>query len=121
MTYLTLKEEEIMNCFWDNGALFIKELLALYDPHKPHFNTLSTFVRILEDKGFLTHKVYGNTHQYAPLVSREQYSEQSLHGVVDKYFRQSYLHAVSSLVKSEKISLEELKALISEVENQHQP
>jgi predicted transcriptional regulator len=121
MTYLTQKEEEIMNRFWDNGALFIKELLALYDHPKPHFNTLSTFVRNLEDKGFLTHKAYGNTYQYLPLLSREQYSQQSLHGVVDKYFRQSYLHAVSSLVRTEKISLDELKALIHEVENQHQP
>jgi predicted transcriptional regulator len=120
MQKLTAREEELMRFFWENGALFIKEILAYYDEPKPHFNTLSTIARGLEEKGFLAHRVYGNTHQYYALVSREQYSEGTLRGVVSKYFHDSYLHAVSALVRSEKISIEELKALIHEVETKNQ-
>ena len=64
---ITAKEEEIMNHFWDKGALFVRELLDLYGEPKPHFNTLSTIVRGLEDKGLIAHKPYGNTYQYYAL------------------------------------------------------
>ena len=64
MKKLTRKEEEIMNLFWDKGAMFVKELLELYDEPKPHFNTLSTMVRTLEANGFVSHKAYGNSYQY---------------------------------------------------------
>ena len=93
MKGLTAKEEEIMGFFWEKGPLFVKEMLAFYEEPKPHFNTLSTIVRGLEDKGFLAHKT-----------------------VISKYFNNSYLSAVSSLVKEEDISLEDLKQLIAEVE-----
>jgi len=53
MKGLTAKEEEIMGFFWEKGPLFVKEMLAFYEEPKPHFNTLSTIVRGLEDKGFL--------------------------------------------------------------------
>ena len=118
MQKLTAKEEELMCFFWQKGSLFVKDILDFYDKPKPHFNTLSTIVRGLEDKGFLSHKTYGNTYQYYALITKEQYSQGTLKNVVSKYFGNSYLHAVSALVKSENISIEELKKLISEVENQ---
>lgn len=120
MQRLTAKEEEIMRHFWEHDAMFVKELLEFYDEPKPHFNTLSTIVRGLEEKGFLAHHTYGNTYQYYPVISEEAYSRGTLNGVISKYFDNSYLRAVSSLVKSESISLDELKALIREVENQHE-
>ena len=88
MKTLTAKEEEIMGYFWEKGPLFVKQLLEFYDEPRPHFNTLSTIVRGLEEKGFLHHEVFGNTYQYYAVVSRE-----------------------------EDISVEELKLLIREVEN----
>lgn len=69
MKGLTAKEEEIMGFFWEKGPLFVKEMLAFYEEPKPHFNTLSTIVRGLEDKGFLSHHTYGNTYQYYAVVS----------------------------------------------------
>lgn len=108
-----------MRFFWDKGALYIKDILTFYDEPKPHFNTLSTIVRGLEEKEFIAHNVYGNTHRYYPVVTEEQYSEGTLRGVISKYFNNSCLHAVSSLVRSEKISVEELKALIHEVETKN--
>lgn len=116
MSKLTKRESEIMNYFWDHGAMFVKELLALYPEPRPHVNTVSTIVRILEDKGFLTHKVYGNTHQYYPVVSRDEFSHQSLAGLVGQFFSGSYLNVVSTFVKEEKVSIDELRALVEKLE-----
>lgn len=116
MKGLTTKEEELMGFFWEKGPLFVKEMLAFYDEPKPHFNTLSTIVRGLEEKGFLGHRTYGNTYQYYAVVSEEAFRKGTLKNVISKYFNNSYLSAVSSLVKEEDISLDELKRLINEVE-----
>ena len=106
-----------MEFFWEKGPLFVKEIVALYDEPRPHFNTLSTFVRGLEEKGYVGHRVFGNTYQYYALVSREDFKKKTLKGIISKYFNNSYLGVVSSLVKEEDISLDELKELIREVEN----
>ncbi len=116
MKRLTVKEEEVMGYFWEKGPLFVRELLSFYDEPKPHFNTLSTVVRGLEEKGFVGHKVYGNTYQYYATVSRDDYRRGTLRGVISKYFDNSYLGVVSSLVQEEKISVDDLKELIKQVE-----
>ena len=116
MKRLTAKEEEAMGLFWEKGPLFVKEMLAFYADPKPHFNTLSTVVRGLEEKGFVAHKTFGNTYQYYATVTRDDYRRGTLRGVVSKYFDNSYLGVVSTLVQDEDISLEELKQLIKQVE-----
>ena len=63
MKTLTAKEEEIMGFFWEKGPMFVKQLVELYEEPRPHFNTLSTIVRGLEDKGYLSHTAFGNTYQ----------------------------------------------------------
>ena len=113
---LTAKEEEVMNFFWSNGAKFVKELLEYYDDPKPHFNTISTIVRGLEEKGFLSHKVYGNTHQYFYVISEDDFRNISLKNVINKYYSNSAMSAISSLVDDEAISLNELKDLIKLIE-----
>ena len=112
---LTKREEEIMNIFWKNEALYVKELIPFFDEPKPHINTLSTIVRGLEEKGYLAHTAYGNTYRYHAAISRSEHGKRSLREVVSNYFKNSYLNAVSSLVEDEKISPEELKALIEKV------
>lgn len=119
MKTLTNKEEEAMNHFWLHGPMFVKDMLDLYEDPKPHFNTLSTVVRGLEEKGYVGHKAYGTSYQYFPTVSREEFSKRTLKSVISKYFNNSYLGAVSSLVEEEDISLDELKKLIKEVENDY--
>ena len=116
MKKLTAKEEEVMKMFKKKGPMFIKEMLELYDDPKPHFNTISTIVRGLEEKGFVNHKTYGNTYQYYAVLSRNDFSTGTLKGIIKKYFNNSYLGAVSCLVKEESLSIEELKELIKEVE-----
>lgn len=116
MKRLTAKEEEIMGYFWKKGPMFVKQLLEYYEEPKPHFNTLSTIVRGLEEKGFLAHNTFGNTYQYYTAVSEAEYSKSTLKNVIAKYFNNSYLGVVSSLIKEEDISVDELRQLLDEVE-----
>ena len=116
MKKITTKEEEIMNIFWEKGELFVKQILELYPEPKPHYNTISTMVRTLEEKGFIGYKIFGNTYQYFPLISMEEYNRKNLRTMVTKYFGNSYKRVVSALIKEEDISLEELKEIIKEIE-----
>ena len=116
MKKLARREEEIMEFLWENGPMFVREIVALYDEPRPHFNTMSTVVRNLETLGYVGHNAYGCTYQYYAAVSRDEYRKMTLQGVVSKYFDNSYMRVVSSLVKEEQISLDELKELIRMVE-----
>jgi len=115
---LTKRESEIMNYFWAHGAMFVKDLLALFPEPRPHVNTISTMVRSLEEKGYLGHKAYGNTYQYYPAISESDYSKQSLAGMVRQFFSGSYLNVVSSFVRDDKVSIDELKALVEQLEKE---
>lgn len=116
---LTRREEELMRCFWERGPLFVRELVALSPDPKPHFNTLSTMVRALEAKGYVDHEAFGSTYRYFAVVSEEEFSRQTLGGVISKYFENSYMGAVSALIEQEKISVDELRELIGRIENQN--
>ena len=113
MKELTAKEEEIMNFFWQHGPLYVKEILEFYEDPRPHFNTVSTIVRGLEEKGYISHKSFGKTYQYYATVSAADMGVKSLKS---SYFKNSYLGVVSSLVKEENISVDELRRLLDEVE-----
>lgn len=120
MKKLTPKEEEILSCFWDKGPLFIRELLEMQEEPKPHYNTLSTIVRILEEKGYIGYKAYGNTYQYYALMSREEYRKKSLNNIVGKFFGNSYTTVVSSLIEDEELSVEELQEIIEQIKSRKQ-
>lgn len=112
---LTDKEEELMNIFWERGPLFVREIVELYPEPRPHFNTISTYVRALEVKGLLRHEAFGNTHRYEAAVSREEYGTSWLRSVVDRYFGSSLRATVSALCSAENISDEELRGLLDMV------
>lgn len=84
---------------------------------KPHYNTLSTIVRTLEEKGYIGYKVFGNTHQYYALISEDEYRKKTLKQVVDKYFDNSYTRVVSTLIEEEALTLDELQELIQQIKN----
>ncbi|MDH6313279.1 BlaI family penicillinase repressor [Parabacteroides sp. PFB2-10] len=117
MKKLTAKEEEILGYFWEKGPLFIRELLDMQAEPKPHYNTLSTMVRILEEKGYIGYKAYGNTYQYYALVTQEEYRNRSLKTLVNKYFGNSYTSVVSTLIEEEKLSVEELQDIIRQIKD----
>ena len=117
MKRLTSKEEEILGYFWAKGPLFVRELLDLQEEPKPHYNTLSSIVRTLEEKGYIGYKVFGNTHQYYALISEDEYRKKTLKQVVDKYFDNSYTRVVSTLIEEEALTLDELQELIQQIKN----
>lgn len=116
---LTEKESVIMNMLWDNGSMFIREMLELYPEPRPHFNTVSTFVRILEGKGYISHEVVGNSHRFYATVGKEDLRERSIADVIRNYFNNSYKTAVSALVEDEKLSVDDLKDIIRYIENKN--
>lgn len=118
MEKLTKKEEEIMNLFWDRGAMFVKDILELMPEPKPHFNTISTLVRGLEAKGFVGHKAYGNTYQYFAKIKRDEFGSRSIKNIIKEYFNNSIKSAVSALVDDGELSEDEIKELLKQVENQ---
>lgn len=115
MRQLTKKEEIIMDHFWKEGPMFIRDLRLLYPEPRPHFNTLSGQVRTLEMDGFVSHISYGPVFQYFANIQKEDYNSAILNGVVEKYFGKSYLKVVSLLVKDEKVSVEELETLLGDL------
>lgn len=113
---LTEKETPIMSLLWERGPMFVREIVAAYPEPRPHFNTISTQVRILEDKGFVGHNVVGVSYQYYAIAERGRFVERSLSELVSNFFNNSYKAAVSALVSDEKISVEELRQIIDMVE-----
>jgi BlaI family transcriptional regulator, penicillinase repressor len=116
MEKLTNKEEEIMHILWKLEKAFVKDVLAEINDDKPHYNTLSTIIRNLEDKGYVSYKAYGKTHQYYPIVSKEDYKKRFMTMAIDNYFNNSYKNVVSFFAKEEKISVEDLKEIIALIE-----
>jgi BlaI family penicillinase repressor len=117
MQKLTNKEEEIMHILWKLKKAFVKEVMAEITEEQPHYNTLSTIVRNLEEKGFVAHNAFGNTHQYYPSVSLEEYSKRFMNTAIDNYFNSSYKNMVSFFAKEEKITAEELREILAMIEN----
>lgn len=117
---ITEKELVLMQMLWDRGPLFVREMVELYAEPKPHFNTISTTVRILEEKGHVGHEVLGASHRYYAIAKKEDFRKKSLARLVSDYFNNSYKNAVSALVEEEKISLDELREIIDLVEKKSQ-
>lgn len=114
---LTNKEEEVMQVLWNMEAAFIKDMLPLFTEPKLHYNTLSTIIRNLEEKGYVAHKQFGNTYQYFPVISKQNYQNNFvLNKVVGGYFNNSYRDLVAYFAKEEKVSPDELREIIKMIE-----
>ncbi len=120
MEKLTAKEEEVLEFFWKRGPLYVREIIEMYDEPKPHFNTISTIVRTLEEKGYLGHTQHGKSYQYHAIVAEEDMGKKSLSSIVGRYFKNSYLRVVSSFVEDGNIPVEDLRRLLDEVEKSHE-
>ena len=120
MKKLTEREEELMEIIWNKGPMFVREIIEELPEPKPHFNTVSTFVRLLESKGFVTHTKFGSSYRYEAAVSRDDFSRSTLKDVVDRYFGSSLKASVSALFHEENMSDDELRTLIETVISQRQ-
>ncbi|WP_299778098.1 BlaI/MecI/CopY family transcriptional regulator [uncultured Formosa sp.] len=116
MKALTKAEEEIMQVLWQLTNANVKAIIDKLPEPKPAYNTVSTIVRILESKGFVDYEKQGKGHIYFPLVSKQDYSNQSLNTLVDNYFQGSFKSLVSFFVKKNDVSLNDLEAMMKEIE-----
>lgn len=112
MKGLTRAEEQIMLVLWDLGKGFVKEVLAQLPKPKPAYSTVSTIIRILVDKGFVGYKVYGNTYEYFPKISLEQYREAETRKLLEGYYEDSLGSLVSSFVEKKALDMEEADKII---------
>ena len=116
MQKLTNKEEEIMQILWKLKKAFVKDIMEEITEDKPHYNTLSTIVRNLEEKGYVSYTAYGKTHQYFPIVTIENYRKKFMNTAIDTYFNSSYKNLVSFFAEEEKISAAELREILDIIE-----
>lgn len=114
---LTKAEEQVMHALWQIGEGFLKDIVEALPAPQPHSNTVATLLKILMDKGFVTSQAVGRNNLYQPIMSKAQYSKQSLGSLVSSYFDGSYSSAVSFLVDQKKLSVQDLEMLLKELKN----
>ncbi|MDW7690946.1 BlaI/MecI/CopY family transcriptional regulator [Flammeovirgaceae bacterium SG7u.111] len=113
MRELTQAEEKVMQILWELKEAFVRDILEKFEgDKKPSYTTVSTVIRVLEGKGFVDHKVFGNTHLYFPKVSKEEYSEFAAFSMLEKYFSGSVGKLVSFFAKKEKVDIQDLDEVI---------
>jgi predicted transcriptional regulator len=109
---LTRAEEQVMQVLWRIKKGFVKEILEHFDEPRPAYNTVSTIVRILQEKGFVGHTAYGRTHQYYPLISKDEYSRVYIKSFVKDYFSNSFRKMVSFFAKERGLSIREMEEIM---------
>ena len=114
---LTAKEEMLMNIFWAHEPLFIRDLIGYLPEPKPHYNTVATLVKFLEEKGFLEREPMANSFRYRVKTSERQYRGETVGEMVAQYYNNSYASLVSQVVEEDKMDLQELKDLIARIES----
>jgi predicted transcriptional regulator len=116
--HLTKAEEQIMQILWDMKTGIVKDIRNRFNDPKPARNTVSTVVRVLERKGFVGHKAFGNVHLYHPLVSKEEYSKNQLFGLMESYFNNSFPALASFFAKEKDLSVSELEEILEDTKKE---
>lgn len=111
---LTKAEEQVMQILWKTGEGLVKDIRDEFDEPRPARNTVSTIVRILEKKGFVGHKTYGNVHLYFPLIAKEEYSKSQLFGLLERYFNNSFPAMASCFAREKDLTVNEMNEILEE-------
>jgi len=112
---LTKAEEQVMQVLWKLESAYLKDIIDEMPEPKPHNNTIATIIKILIDKGYITHEVHGRVHCYAPNISKEEYSSSSIKTLVEGYFEGSFTDVVSFMVKQKDLKVSDLELLLQEI------
>ena len=115
---LTRAEEQIMQILWDLGEGLVRDIRDRFEDPKPARNTVSTVVRVLEMKGFVGHKAYGNVYVYFPLISKSEYSGSQLFGLLESYFDNSFPAMASFFAKEKDLSVQDLDELLEDTKRE---
>lgn len=113
MRELTKAEEQVMLILWELKEAIVKDVIDRMEEPKPAYNTVSTVIRVLEGKGFIDHRAFGNTHVYFPIITEEQYKHFAFDKVLNNYFENSYESLVSFLVKEKNMDISQLDEIIA--------
>ncbi len=111
MKEFTRAEEKIMQILWKLEKGFVKDIIEGLPNPKPAYNTVSTIVRVLEKKGFVSYTAYGKTHEYFPIISRNEYKKNFMKSFIKRYFSNSFQEMVSFFASDRDINLEELEEM----------
>jgi BlaI family penicillinase repressor len=117
MVKLAKREEQIMQVFWEVEKAFIRDIIPLLPEPKPHYNSVATMVKILEEKGFLNHETIGNMFSYFPVINKEDYQKFALKDVVSQYFDNSYPRMLAFFAKEQNLSEDEFAEIIKLVKS----
>ena len=112
MIKLAKREEQIMQVYWELGKAFIKEVIPNLPEPKPHYNSVATMVKILEEKGFLDHDSVGNVYRYFPVITREDYQKHAMKDIVSQYFDNSYPRMLAFFAKEQNLTEDELQEIL---------
>jgi predicted transcriptional regulator len=115
MQELTKAEEQIMLIIWQKQKCFVKEILAELPDPKPAYNTVSTIVRILEKKEFVGYEAFGKTHQYYPLITKENYKNLKTDNLITSFFGGSTASMLSFFMKEKKMDIKQIDELLKEL------
>lgn len=118
MQKLAKREEQIMQILWQLDKAFVREIIEEFPEPKPHYNTIATLIKILKDKGFVNSRKLGNTYQYSPAISKDDYQNKAVGDVLKSYFDNSYSKMVAYFAKEEKISESELENILKMIKKQ---
>ena len=109
---LTHAELEVMQILWEKKKALVREVLDEMPEPKPAYNTVSTVIRVLEKKGFVSHKAFGTTYQYFPLVRKREYTKGYMDTVMTNFFGGSIHQMLSFLNDTKSVSISELEEII---------
>lgn len=118
MITLTKAEEQIMHILWDLQRAVVRDVLKQLPYPKPAYNTVSTVIRVLENKGFVSHKSYGTTYEYFPLITKKEYTKFRFGELMQKYFNNSFPQMASFFAKENKLSIRELEEMMWEIRDE---
>jgi len=118
MKTLTKAEEQVMQVLWKLQQGFLKDVVENSPEPTPHANTVATLLKILVEKGFVSYETQGRNNLYRPKISKADYGKKSINQLVKGYFEGSPARLVSQFVNDNKLSLEELEALLQQIKSQ---
>ena len=120
MIKLAKREEQIMQVYWQLEKAYIKEVIPHLPDPKPHYNSVATMIKILEEKGFLGHETIGNLLRYYPIISKDDYQKHAFGDIVSKYFDNSYPRMLAFFAKEQNLSESELNEILQIIKSNKQ-
>ena len=120
MQRLAKREAQLMEVLWRLKKAFVREIIEELPEPKPHYNTVSTMVKILEEKGFVAHEKLGNAYRFFPVVAEEDYQKKAVNDVVRRFFDDNPMKLVNYFAREQQIDADELERLVRLIKDQHQ-